>query len=90
MDPKHEQTYDDNPWREGVPHDDSASVRQLDYVRILSREGHLCKDDFPAGTYYRKNRLTKAQADRLIKLGKERKRVAAAERLTRRMFCGYR
>ena len=50
-----------------------ASDKQVRYLQILCRQVWLFEVDFPAGTYRRKSRLAVHEADRLIKLGKNRK-----------------
>lgn len=52
----------------------NASPKQLDYIRLLCKEGWLTRGDFPSSQkFFRKGKLTIAEADRLIQLAKSRR-----------------
>lgn len=53
--------------------DPPLTDKQLDLIKKLTKEAYLFKDDFPAGTFYRKKKLTKKQASSVIAVGVERK-----------------
>ena len=51
-----------------------ASDKQIGYIQILLREGHLDRDDFTTSReFFRKKTRTAYRADQLIRLGKQRK-----------------
>lgn len=59
--------------------DPRATVKQVEYIKILCRDSWLFQKDFPnRRSYHRKRTLTELQADQLIKLGCERRRPNAA------------
>ena len=50
------------------------SEKQLTLIYWLTKEKYLFKDDFRKPTFHRKRQLTSFEADKLIRMGKERQK----------------